>query len=445
VPSQGNLDDGEFGALLTDEEFARFAAAPQALPMDALSSTAQALYGAALSTPPSRVILSNLSTVTTQGTAQSPGSPGSCEAQSFGTGLGTYTAARNPDGTKKWDAQPLQVQISAAFLYAKAIQEGAAGPCPGGGQALVHLETLVAFGAPSTNDVGYQPTCAYLNAVNVDPASYPNAANLRIGSYKALPRISPDPTQLQAQIAEYRKLISAGHVIAFSGLVALQYGTNTAQYMVNGVFTPPPPAYDSKTGSWTAPFNGFCDKTVRKTCGHGQIIVGYDDTLQAFLVQNSMSPNWPPNATPPTDPLLQGRIWWAYSSFFGSQGAAAIAFSAKSGAPAGLPFNVAVISAGVLPSAFPIGTANSVVRSSANGLNNVVALLEFSDAVKLTAIGILPPGASSYTNVSYNASMSRGYIHFQQSQPWPAGNYGIALSVTFKGQQATYTVMVSVA
>jgi hypothetical protein len=133
-----------------------------------LSSLAQTLYGAALSTPPSRVILSNLPAVTTQGTAASPGSPGSCEAQSFGIGLGTYTAARNPDGSKKWDAQPLQNQVSAAFLYAKATAEGAAGPCPGGGQALEHLETLAAFGAPSASDVGYQPTCTYLNGVNVD-------------------------------------------------------------------------------------------------------------------------------------------------------------------------------------------------------------------------------------------------------------------------------------
>ena len=441
------MDDGAFGALLTDEEFTRFAAAPRALPVDALSSLAQTLYGATLSTPPSRVILTNLPAVTTQGTATSPGSPGSCEAQSFGTGLGTYTAARNPDGSKKWDAQPLQNQVSAAFLYAKGIAEGAAGPCPGGGQALIHLETLAAFGAPSASDVGYQPSCAYLNGVNVDPATYPNASNLRIGSYKALPKISPDPTQLQAQVIEFKKLINAGHAIAFSGLVALDYGTNPAKYTTgNGVFTPPPPAYDSQTGSWRAPFNGFCDKTMHPTCGHGQVIVGYDDTLQAFLVQNSMSPNWPPSATAPTDPLLQGRIWWAYSSFFGSQGSAAIAFSAKSGAPAGVPFSIAVVSGGVGPGAFPIGTANGVVRYSANFTNYIIALLEFGDAVTLTSIGILPPGATTYTTLTHNASMSRGYIQFQQSQPWPAGSYGLSLSVTYRKQQvAVYTATVTVA
>jgi hypothetical protein len=42
---------------------------------------------------PSHAFLSNLPAVPQQGTAGDPGSLGSCEVQSFGYGLGSYTAA----------------------------------------------------------------------------------------------------------------------------------------------------------------------------------------------------------------------------------------------------------------------------------------------------------------------------------------------------------------
>jgi hypothetical protein len=47
---------------------------------------------------PASVLLTNLPAVSTQGTSTHPGSPGTCEAQAFGYGRGSSTAARLPDG-----------------------------------------------------------------------------------------------------------------------------------------------------------------------------------------------------------------------------------------------------------------------------------------------------------------------------------------------------------
>ncbi len=91
-------DSDPYGSLLNAEEF---------------NEAVQALPPAALMTPPVQpplppsASLDNLPAVSQQGTATPPGlgNPGSCEAQSFGYGLGSYTAARRPDGSSKWPAQ----------------------------------------------------------------------------------------------------------------------------------------------------------------------------------------------------------------------------------------------------------------------------------------------------------------------------------------------------
>src|SRR5712691_984218 len=117
--SNGNTPDtlpddalGQYGSLLDAEEFSQ---SPQALPPAALLDPPQTQP----SSLPGTMILDNLPAVATQGTPPAPlGSPGSCEAQSFAYGLGSYTAARNPDGTTKWDpSSNSEYQVSAAFMY----------------------------------------------------------------------------------------------------------------------------------------------------------------------------------------------------------------------------------------------------------------------------------------------------------------------------------------
>jgi hypothetical protein len=100
------VDNGENGSLLYAPEFEQ---SPSVLPPEALTGKVEPL--------PKQVTLTNLPAIAMQGTLAHLGSPGSCEAQSFGYGLGSYTAARSPDGSAKWDASLAENEVSAAFLY----------------------------------------------------------------------------------------------------------------------------------------------------------------------------------------------------------------------------------------------------------------------------------------------------------------------------------------
>src|SRR5215831_21102518 len=120
------------------------------LDFDAFNNAVQALPPAAFLTPriqpplPSSSYLSNLPAVSQQGTAAMPGSPGTCEAQSFGYGLGSYTAARLPDGLAKWNPALPQNSVSPAYLFALALSLGPnVAICPKGGLALEYLAQLV--------------------------------------------------------------------------------------------------------------------------------------------------------------------------------------------------------------------------------------------------------------------------------------------------------------
>ena len=170
-------DDGQYGSVLNAEEFKNSA---QALPVEALTEP--------LAPPivlPQSAALQNTPAVSMQGTSQSPGSPGTCEAQAFAYGLGSYTAARAPDGSANWDAAQAGNEVSAAYQFALAINNGFA-TCPKGGQVTQYLSRLSGFGSPSTSDVPYQPSCTYFSQIDLTKA-YPDASRLRIGSFATFP------------------------------------------------------------------------------------------------------------------------------------------------------------------------------------------------------------------------------------------------------------------
>jgi hypothetical protein len=115
-------DAGPFGSRI---DVAEFSAAVQALPPAAfLSSPVQSL--------PSSAYVTNLPAVSQQGTAVNPSSPGTCEAQSFGYGLGSYTAPRQPDGSPKWNPTLAQNSVSPAYLFAVALIRDDDASCPKG-------------------------------------------------------------------------------------------------------------------------------------------------------------------------------------------------------------------------------------------------------------------------------------------------------------------------
>ena len=189
-------DNGLYGADTTPD--ALLLQTQPALAPDVLAGTALAVLNPALPGA-GRVVLQNLPTVSTQGTPTTIGSPGTCEAQSFGYGLGAYTAARTLQGQSKWSAGDPNYQPSAAWLYhwVHEVAEEGTRTCPEGSQATPYAAKLVDSGSPSTQQVPYNPAgnttvpamCAYLESIDIYKA-WPNTANLIIGSYKGFKNVT---------------------------------------------------------------------------------------------------------------------------------------------------------------------------------------------------------------------------------------------------------------
>lgn len=364
---------GQFGSVL---DTAEYDSSPETLPPFAFGSGEPGPL-------PSRVVLTNLPAVSMQGTPQKPGSPGTCEAQAFGYGLGSYTAARRPNGEIKWNPADPANTASAAFLFALAIARGDA-VCPRGGKALIYLQRLIAAGAPSTRQVPYAPTCQYIENINLNQ-DRPGEARFRIGSYSTF-RIHPDQRDL------IKRLLAAGHAIAFSGLVYEHYATDPR--LEFGVF-----------GSNT-------DKQPRviPNSGHGQLIVGYDDSKGdpsapgAFLIQNSFGTEWPPTAANP-----DGRIWWAYETFFRSQKLAAVAYPRADSVPPQGELD----SSESRPRAFVTGVQQWVRPDSTSQVYLIIEL-QFTEPVMLESIAVTEPGTGAQLTQSYHLPFSTGYVFFRR-------------------------------
>ena len=368
------------------------------------------------------VTLTNLPSISTQGIGGHVGSPGSCEAQSFGYCLGAYTAARNVDGSFKWSAADPANQPSAAWLYQweHHITEHDARVCPKGSGAKPYLDRLVADGAPSTAQVPYDPRdyatvraeCRYIKGLDV-ARMWPGETRLTIGSYKILRKIL---NQEATYLPRFKDLIRCGHAIAFTGLVAKQYAV-PAPPLTSGVFTAP---------------SGF-----NKPSGHGQVIVGFDDARGprgAFLVQNSFGTEW--NAGPASDPGRNGRIWWDYDAFFASQNYAAIAFPAP---PPALRFPPHATGLQSDDSGAPQFTITDAVRHSAGGAHHLIFVTHASDALTIRKVDVRTPAGDVFFTV-LNESMRLGYQYvLRVDQPFGPGDYGVTYTArTRSGRMVTY-------
>ncbi len=413
APLSPILGPGQFGALL---DAAEFADAPQALPVEAFRSTPASL--------PTVVVLGNLPEVAQQGTAANPGSPGSCEAQSFGYGLGSYTAARRPDGSIKWDPAEAEHSLSAAFLY-ELIQRqqrdaglgcsGAPCRCPNGSLATPYLERLIASGAPSRAEVPYRADCCHLDSIDLD-RPYPEATRFRIGSFATF-NIANDPNVVE-RIKQY---LWNGQVVAFSGLVPESYDTPT---FIDGVL------YEQETipGS-----------------GHGQIIVGYDDTvgrpdlgLGAFLVQNSFGTGWPPRGSGSI--AAPGRAFWSYETFVKTQLFAAVAYPVDPERPAVPPLASSIPEA---PEAF-VTHATQWASTSLAADVHLILQHHFAAPVVLEEVELQrqPTEASAEVSAPYANYIADGYSYFRRTdgRQFESGEYDVTLhAVTLDGARVTYT------
>lgn len=373
------------------------------------------------------VILTNLPTVSAQGVPGHLGSPGSCEAQSFGYCLGAYTAARNPDGSVKWSAADAANQPSAAWLYQfeHHVDEHDARVCPQGSGAKQYLDRLVSDGAPSAAEIPYNPhdvttvsaECGYIKAIDV-AASGTNPRHLTIGSYKIFANIVNGKA---TYLSQFKELIRHGHAIAFTGKVAKKYGVESPQ-LTNDAFTAP---------------NGFNPKS-----GHGQVIVGFDDAKGphgAFLVQNSFGSGWNPG--PASDPGRNGRIWWDYDAFFVTQHYAAIAFPHVET----LPMTGAVTLQPNDPGAPHFAIAGASLHEE-RAAHHLVLVTHASDALTITGLQVRGR-KGRVTSAALNETTRFGYQYVsRRGKPFGPGTYQVRYAArTRAGKPVTYTGSVTVA
>jgi hypothetical protein len=412
-------DDGNYGGDTTGKDLL---VVQQALLPSALAGTVMAIADPA---PPTakRVILSNIPFVTAQGVPGHFGSPGTCEAQGFGHGLGGYTAARSLDGRVLRDTSLSENVPSAAWLYMwqQKVYQREGPECPKGTQASPYLIRLTDSGAPSAAEVPYNPhhdttvdsLCAYLDGINPS-TSYENEDRFLIGSYKAISKIQHG---MSKYLDPFKEFLRYGQAIGFTGLVPNHY--SIAQPIASGnVYTVQ---------------DGFIEGS-----GHSQFIVGYDDDLGAFLVQNSFGTGW--NAGDHSDPGRNGRIWYAYESFFAGQLLAMVAYP-----------NAAPISGGVHLKSSETGKPSLTLHDakihtdSTSGDSVVILVLQASAVLGIKSVSIVTPDGKHFSS-SLEEQFRIGYFHVgrDDGEAFARGTYSITVTATDVTQSATYNYTASV-
>ena len=399
-----------YGSTLTQADID---GAVKALPPEAL----QGKHGKPVTgNLPKLAVLTNLPAVAQQGTVASPGSPGTCEAQSYGYGLGSYTAARDSSGAVKWDASAPQNSASAAWLY-ELVQKNSSKACPTGSRSLDYLEQLAAFGAPSRGQVPYQSNCTYLDGINTNPL--PNMNRFLVGSYAVIP-VSGNGNA----VGQIRSHLAAGQAVAFTGLVLCGYALN--------------PAFEQ----------GVIYKTATvPDSGHGQLLVGYNDKVGksgspgAFLVQNSFGTAWPPSGNGSAAPA--GQAFWSYNTFATTQSMAAVAYPLAAG-PGKNRLDASPFTA-------PVATITRAYQWTPGGSDTSAYLIlnhVFGAPVKLKSVTFTEPGGSNLkVTASYDQFISSGYSYLRRSdgKSFLKGTYKLDLkAVATDGTKLSYSGKVKI-
>ncbi len=396
----------DYGAILAPEDIT---ASVKALPPEALS-------GKSAKKLPSRVKLGNLPPVAQQGTPAKPGQPGTCEAQSFGYGLGSYTAARDASGETKWNASLPQNATSAAYLYT-LIHSRTGQQCPAGSKGVDYLSQLTAYGAANRAQVPYQPSCQYLDGININ-YDFPGMDRFRIGSYAVIPVAGSADA-----VDRIKSHINAGQAVAFTGLVLCGYGLS--------------PVFEKGVIYETSTIPGS---------GHGQLLVGYDDkqgksgAKGALLVQNSFGLSWPPadsgSAAPP------GMAYWSYGTFADTQFLAAVAYP-RADKPGKVRLTGSVLGA-------PSASLERGYQWTPEQGGGVYLILNhvFSTPVMLNEVTLTEPNGSSVkVTAAYGQHISAGYSYVKREdgKAFLPGTYQVKLRAAgLDGTEVTYSGKVKV-
>ena len=166
--------------------------------------------------------------------------------------------------------------------------------------------------------------------------------------------------------------------------------------------------------------------------GHGQLLVGYDDTIGdpnqpggvgAFLVQNSFGPAWNPGNA--NDPGRNGRIWYSYALWFAVQAEAAVAYPIDPDTSAGVQLTPSVSGA----------PAAAILRAhdwndTAN--NQHVLVLTHRFAVRrmtLRHLSVTDPNGKTFDQ-DHGGDATTGYVYVQRPDgAFPSGSHTVRLTL----------------
>jgi len=241
-----------------------------------------------LEPPPAAMVnLAFLPPVGRQGTEQNPGSPGTCAAWASTYGLATFTAARHanhsPTNAGQW--------ASPAEIFVKVLQrEGQASNTCASSRITGYFEVLAQGGTPSLADAPYTPSCHTL------------WTNYGAGSLKPDPAFTVSGYRKVAttNLTAIKRVVISGKVLAYATSLYTDwksYRGEPVPYVGNGV-----PARNPNGG----------------LVGHCMMIIGYDDTRNAILIQNSEGSDWGgtvSGAPPNPDGSDAGYVWMEYDTF----------------------------------------------------------------------------------------------------------------------------------
>ncbi len=254
--------------------------APEDIPLAILTDS---------SAPPISAIVSTnfLPPVGRQGTTNAPGSPGSCAAWASTYGLATFTAAKRGNYSSTNSSQ----WASPAYFYIKVLeQNGLASNACSGSQLASYFHRLAQGGAPSMQTAPYVASCTNLWS-DYGGQTIPSDSVFGVTNIAAV---------AITNLTAIKRIIASNRVLAYGTRLYTRWGAYQGEvmpYVGTGVIAKQP--------------NG-------KPVGHCMLIIGYDDTQGAILIQNSEGSNWggtidgsPPNA----ERTNAGYVWMAYETF----------------------------------------------------------------------------------------------------------------------------------
>jgi C1A family cysteine protease len=212
--------------------------------------------------------------VGTQGTAAQPGAPGSCAAWASTYDLASAAAARSGS----YDPSTPDLQASPAFIYMQVL--GISAPPCRGSSLSSYFKILAASGTPSLASAPYYANCAELISHYHDPQNQPpNDSAFKLALPTAVKTSDADSIK-QALLQNRPLAYGTGLYTDWGG-----YKGTPVPYVGNGQIAKNP--------------------TTGKLAGHCMMIIGYDDHLGAYRIQNSEGLQWGD----------AGYVWMAYATF----------------------------------------------------------------------------------------------------------------------------------